>query len=108
MKREASVYWRSLEELADTEEFRAFVKDEFPHRTPDWNDPGSRRRFLRLMGASMLLAGASGCTRQPKEVIVPYVRQPEDLIPGKPLYYASAVSIAGIGSGVLVESHLGR
>jgi molybdopterin-containing oxidoreductase family iron-sulfur binding subunit len=101
-------YWRSFEELASTAEFRAFVEDEFPHRTPDWNDPASRRRFLTLMGASVLLAGASACTVQPKEVIVPYVRQPEELVPGNPLFYATAMSVGGIATGLLVESHLGR
>ena len=94
MKSEEPIYWRSLEELASTDEFRAFVEDEFPNRTPDWNSPESRRGFLRVMGASILLAGASACTRQPKEVIVPYVRQPEELIPGKPLFYATAMSVA--------------
>jgi len=108
MKYDESVYWRSLEELAATDEFRAFVEDEFPNRTPDWNDPESRRAFLRVMGASILLVGASACTVQPKELIVPYVRQPEELIPGKPLFYATAMSVAGVGTGVLVESHLGR
>jgi len=108
MKNDGLLYWRSLEELASTEEFRALVEDEFPNRTPDWNDPGSRRRFLRFMGASIALAGASACTKQPKEVIVPYVRQPEDLVPGKPLFYATARSVAGIATGVLAESHLGR
>jgi len=101
-------YWRSLEELASTEEFRAFVEDEFPNRTPDWNNPASRRRFLTLMGASVALAGASGCTVQPKEVIVPYVRQPEEVVPGNPLFYATAMSTAGIATGLLIESHLGR
>jgi len=101
-------YWRSFEELASTAEFRAFVEDEFPNRTPDWNDPASRRRFLTLMGASVVLAGASACTVQPKEVIVPYVRQPEELVPGNPLFYATAMSVGGIATGLLVESHLGR
>lgn len=101
-------YWRSLEELAFTEEFRAFVEDEFPNRTPDWNNPASRRRFLTLMGASVALAGASGCTVQPKEVIVPYVRQPEQVVPGNPLFYATAMSTARIATGLLIESHLGR
>ena len=101
-------YWRSLEEIASTEEFRSFVEDEFPNRTPDWNDPASRRRFLTVMGASLALAGASACTVQPKEVIVPYVRQPEEFIPGKPLFYATAMSVGGIATGVLAESHLGR
>jgi MoCo/4Fe-4S cofactor protein with predicted Tat translocation signal len=108
MKHDTHLYWRSLDELAASEEFRALVEDEFPDRTPDWNDPGSRRKFLRLMGASIALAGASACTKQPKEVIVPYVRQPEELVPGKPLYYATAMSVAGLATGVLVESHLGR
>src|SRR5438552_17086364 len=108
MKRDNPLYWRSLDQLASTAEFRAFIEDEFPNRTPDWNDPESRRGFLRVMGASILLVGASACTRQPKEVIVPYVRQPEEVIPGKPLFYATAMSVAGIGTGVLVESHLGR
>ena len=102
-------YWRSLEELASTEEFRAFVEDEFPNRTPDWDDPASRRTFLRVMGAAIVMAGAAGCTRQPKETIVPYVRQPEEVIPGKPLFYATAMpGPGGIATGVLVESHLGR
>src|SRR6478752_7571297 len=108
MKRDNPRYWRSLDELAATEEFRAFVEDEFPNRAPDWNHPASRRRFLRLMGASIALAGASACTKQPKELIVPYVRQPEEMVPGKPLFYATAMSVAGIATGVLVESHLGR
>jgi MoCo/4Fe-4S cofactor protein with predicted Tat translocation signal len=101
-------YWRSLEELASTAEFRAFVEDEFPNRTPDWDAPESRRRFLALMGASLALAGGSGCTVQPKEVIVPYVRQPEEMVPGNPLFYATAMSVAGVATGLLVESHLGR
>jgi MoCo/4Fe-4S cofactor protein with predicted Tat translocation signal len=97
-----------MEELAQTEEFRAFVDDEFPNRTPDWNDPQSRRKFLTLMGASAMLAGASACTVQPKETIVPYVRQPEDYVPGNPLFYATAMSMGGVATGLLVESHLGR
>src|SRR5579864_5795576 len=71
MKRDNPRYWRSFDELAATEEFRAFVEDEFPNRAPDWNDPRSRRRFLRLMGASIALAGASACTKQPKELMFP-------------------------------------
>jgi MoCo/4Fe-4S cofactor protein with predicted Tat translocation signal len=108
MKRDDPLYWRSLDEIAASDEFRSFVEDEFPNRTPDWNDPGSRRRFLRLMGASIALAGASACTKQPREEIVPYVRQPEELVPGQPLFYATSMSVAGIATGVLVESHLGR
>src|SRR5262249_50538406 len=90
------------------EEFQAFVDDEFPNRMPDWNDPASRRRFLTLMGASISFAGAIGCTVQPKEMIVPYVRQPEEYVPGQPLFYATSMSVAGTATGLLVESHLGR
>jgi MoCo/4Fe-4S cofactor protein with predicted Tat translocation signal len=108
MNKDIPQYWRSLEELAQTEEFRAYVEDEFPNRTPDWNDAGSRRRFLTLMGASIALVGSSACTVQPKEGIVPYVRQPEEFVPGEPLYYATAMSVAGIATGLLVESNLGR
>jgi molybdopterin-containing oxidoreductase family iron-sulfur binding subunit len=68
----------------------------------------SRRRFLGLMGASLALAGAGACTPKPLEKIVPYVRQPENWVPGKPRYYASAFLLGGYATGVLVESHLGR
>jgi molybdopterin-containing oxidoreductase family iron-sulfur binding subunit len=101
-------YWKSLEELAETEEFQAYVQDEFPNRTPDWLDPANRRNFLKLMGASLALAGVTACTKQPAEMIVPYVRQPEDFVPGKPLYFATAMTMGGVSTGLLVESHLGR
>ena len=101
-------YWRSFEELAQTAEFLKFSEDEFVHRLPAENDGASRRGFLGLMGASLALAGASACTKQPKETIVPYVRQPEELIPGNPLFYATTVTVAGLGTGLLVESHEGR
>ena len=71
-------------------------------------DPIDRRRFLQLMGASMALSGLGACTRQPKETIVPYVKQPEQMVPGKPLYYATAALHAGYATGILVESHMGR
>ncbi len=60
------------------------------------------------MGASLALAGVSACTKQPAEAIVPYVRAPEDFVPGKPLFYATAVTLGGYATGVLVESHEGR
>ncbi len=68
----------------------------------------SRRRFLSLMAGSLALAGLTGCTRQPPESILPYVEQPEDVIPGRPKYYATAVPLPGGAQGVIVESHLGR
>lgn len=83
-------FWRSLDELADTPEFRAAVEKEFPSAAPEWIDPVSRRGFLKLMGASMALAGLAGCTKQPEETIYPYVKAPEDLVLGNPMYFATA------------------
>ncbi|MGH7898399.1 MAG: TAT-variant-translocated molybdopterin oxidoreductase, partial [Candidatus Binatia bacterium] len=101
-------YWRGLEELADSESFREFLHGEFPDDAPAWLDPVSRRQFFSLMGASLALAGLSGCTRQPPETILPYVKQPEEIVPGKPLFFATAVTLRGFANGVLVESHEGR
>ena len=104
-------YWRSLEEFAGTEEFQEALHREFPKGASEWLDSVSRRGFLKVMGASLGLAGltsTTGCVRLPLEPIVPYVRQPENVIPGKPKYYASAVTLGGYASPVLVESHMGR
>jgi molybdopterin-containing oxidoreductase family iron-sulfur binding subunit len=67
-----------------------------------------RRAFLQLMGASAALSGLGGCLQRPTQTIVPYAEAPEKLIPGKPLFYASAVTLGGYATGVLVESHEGR
>src|SRR5919106_1242436 len=101
-------YWRSLESLVETPEFKEFLHREFPQHASEWLDPVGRRNFLKLMGASLALAGVSACTRQPNEELVPYVRQPEELVPGKPLFYATAMPMNGAGIGLLVESHEGR
>ncbi len=101
-------YWRSLEELAETEEFEELLHREFPESASEWTDGVSRRNFLRLMGASLAFGGLTNCTIQSEEKIVPWVRAPENLIPGRPLFYATAVPLGGIGTGILVESHMGR
>ncbi|HSR52963.1 MAG TPA: TAT-variant-translocated molybdopterin oxidoreductase [Acidobacteriota bacterium] len=101
-------YWKSLEELAETPEFQDYVSREFPHGAAEVKDPVGRRRFLQLMGASIALAGATACTKQPVEKIFPYVRQPEQIVPGKPLYFATAFNMGGRARGVLAESHMGR
>ena len=103
-----SEYWRNLEEFADTPEFRRFIEREYPSQAEIALDPLTRRRFLQLMGASLALAGAASCSRAPVETIVPYVRQPEEIVPGRPLFFATAMPLAGFGTGVLVESHMGR
>jgi MoCo/4Fe-4S cofactor protein with predicted Tat translocation signal len=101
-------YWRSLEELADSEEFQEVLHREFPENADEWNDPVGRRKFMKLMGASLALAGFAACTRQPAEHILPYVRQPEEIVPGRPLFFATAMPLAGYAIGLLAESHEGR
>jgi len=77
-------WWRGLDELADTPEFREMLHREFPVAASEFDDPVGRRTFLKLMSASLALAGASACTRIPQEKIVPYVRAPEEIVPGRP------------------------
>src|SRR5712671_582739 len=101
-------YWRSLEELADSPIFEEFIQREFPQQAEEWNDPVERRTFLKLMGASLALAGLSGCVIQPPEKIVPYVKQPEEEVPGKGLYFATAFSLGGIATPLLARSNEGR
>jgi molybdopterin-containing oxidoreductase family iron-sulfur binding subunit len=101
-------YWRSLDELADTPEFRELVAREFPHAAEEWNDPFERRTFLKLMGASLALAGLSGCAFQAPEKIVPYVTQPEEEVPGKALFFATASSLGGVATPLLARSNEGR
>ncbi len=98
-------YWRTLEELADQKAFGELLEREFPRQASEWVDPVSRRGFLKLAGASMALAGLAGCTRQPLEEILPYVRQPEQLIPGRPIHYATAMPFNGHAIPLLVETH---
>ena len=101
-------YWRSFEELADSPIFEEFVQREFPHAAEEWNDPVERRTFLKLMGASLALAGLSGCVIQPPEKVIPYVKQPEEETPGKGLFFATAYSLGGIATPLLVRSNEGR
>src|SRR5258705_2483512 len=78
-------YWRSLEELAGSDEFREMMHREFPKGASEWLDAFSRRGFLKTMGAWLALAGVTACTKLPLTEIVPYVNQPENLIPSKPM-----------------------
>ncbi len=100
-------YWRGIDELADSPAFEEFLHAEFP-REASILDAVGRRQFLQLMGASMALAGLSACTTQPTEKVIPYVKAPEDVIPGVPRFYATATILHGVATGVLVESHMGR
>jgi MoCo/4Fe-4S cofactor protein with predicted Tat translocation signal len=98
-------YWRTLEELSEQKAFGELLEREFPRQASEWVDPVSRRSFLKLAGASMALAGLAGCTRQPLEQILPYVRQPEHFIPGRPIFYATAMPFHGHALPLLVETH---
>jgi MoCo/4Fe-4S cofactor protein with predicted Tat translocation signal len=103
--------WRSLEELQGGKQFQELLHNEFPE---DATSPGpaseglNRRDVLKVMAASAALAGLSACTKLPTEKIVPYVRAPEEIVPGKPLFYATSMPLQGIATGLLVESHMGR
>jgi len=93
-----------VDELANTAEFQAAVEKEFPGSAQEWVDPVSRRGFMKLMGASLALAGLAGCTKQPDEPIYAYVKQPEDLILGKPNYFATAHPFVTGAVPLLVKS----
>jgi len=100
-------YWRSLDQLADTPEFREFLHREFPEGASEMRNPITRRNFLTLMGASLAMAGLAGC-RKPVEKIIPYVIQPEEVIPGVAQHYATTMPFGTSAFGLVVESHEGR
>jgi MoCo/4Fe-4S cofactor protein with predicted Tat translocation signal len=100
--------WRSLAEWDRSPEFRARLEREFPEGAAEWQDGMPRREFLSLVGAALALAGFAGCKGASSAKIVPYVDQPEQIVPGQPLYYASAMPLNGYGRGILVETQMGR
>ncbi len=99
-------YWRSLDHLADTPQFRQFMHREFPAGAAELLDSDARRHFLKIMGASMALAGLglAGCRRWPEEEIRPYASRPVGRDPGVPVRYATCMELAGVASGLLVKS----
>ena len=97
-------FWKNLDQLADDPEFHDLMAEEFPRQSTEWTDAVSRRGFMKVMGASMALAGLTGCTKQPDETIYPYIRQPEDLVLGKPMYFATAHPFPTGAVPVLVKS----
>lgn len=100
-------FWRSFSELEDPKKFKEAARDEFLPGVAKW-DHLDRRSFLKFMGASIALAGLPACTRQPLGKIIPYVNQPEELVPGRPLFFATAMTLGGFATGLLVESHEGH
>jgi MoCo/4Fe-4S cofactor protein with predicted Tat translocation signal len=101
-------YWRTLEELSEDPHFEELLHREFPRHASEWDDSVDRRDFLKLMGASLALAGLAGCGRPDESHIVPYVKQPDGMVLGKPNFYATAMPFGADAVGVLVESHEGR
>ncbi len=102
-------YWRSLNDLADKPEFRDFVEREFPNQASEWLGGGeARRTFLKIMGASMALAGLASCRRWPEEKLAPYAHRPANRMDGVPVHYATAFERGGLGHGVLAVSFDGR
>ncbi len=103
-----SEYWSRLEELAGSLPFLVLLRRDFPSQEARFSGAVERRDFLRLMGASLALAGLGSCTRQPDERIYPYGKSPEATVPGRPRYFATAMPLGGAALGLLVESHEGR
>ncbi|MEX2501726.1 MAG: TAT-variant-translocated molybdopterin oxidoreductase [Trueperaceae bacterium] len=103
-------FWKGLDEVADTDAFRSFMAEEFPRQAAPLESSLHRRDFLKLLGASLALAGLSACARPeaPHDKIVPYVETPEQMVPGRPLFFATAISDGGYAEGLLAESHQGR
>src|SRR5436853_6512169 len=101
-------YWRTLEELADDPHFEQLLHREFPRQASEWDESVDRRDFLKLMAASLAFAGMAGCRSNIQTGIIPYVKQPDGMVLGKPLYFATAMPFGADAIGVLVESHEGR
>src|SRR5579863_4555425 len=101
-------YWRTLEELSENPHFGDLLHREFPRAASEWDDSVDRRDFLKLMGASLALAGLAGCGRPDVAHIVPYVKQPDGMVLGRPNFYATAMPFGADAVGLLVESHEGR
>ena len=101
-------YWRTLEELSEDPHFEELLHREFPRHASEWDDAVDRRDFLKLMGASLALAGMAGCGLPDESHIVPYVKQPDGVVLGRPNFYATAMPFGADAVGVLVESHEGR
>ena len=102
-----TTYWKSLNQLAQNKEYKKFEEREFPENATELTDQVSRRSFLRVMGASIALAGFASC-RKPVQKILPYSRQPEDMIIGEPLFYATGMPFQDTLTGLLITNNEGR
>jgi molybdopterin-containing oxidoreductase family iron-sulfur binding subunit len=102
-------YWRSLDQLAETPEFRRWVEREFPSGASELTDPVTRRHFMKIMSASFLLAGVglNGC-RRPEEKILPFGKAPENYVHGLPQFFATAMPTRGSAVPLVVKSSDGH
>ena len=106
---DGKMHWRSLEEHARTEQFEEAMQREFQeHVEQPELDGSTRRHFMGVMGASLAMTSLSGCVRRPVDHIVPYVRRPEEILPGTAQHYATATHVGGRAIGLLAEAHEGR
>ena len=106
-------YWQSIDQWMDSTQFKALMQNEFPEDAAEWLDPVGRRQFLTLMGASVALAGAVGCNPSLKPMsrqkVIPYVRQPDQMLPGVPLFFATTYpGVGGVSQGLVVKQTEGR
>ena len=102
-------YWRSLDELSDTPEFRTFMHREFPAGASELMEE-DRRSFLKVMGASLAFAGIglTGCRRWPEQEILPYAERPEGTAPGVADEFATMMELGGFALGQVVTGYNGR
>ncbi len=104
-------YWRGLDELAETPEFKQYLEREFPANAGDFSDPVSRRHFVKIMSASFALAGiglsATGC-RRPEDKLMPFGKAPENYVHGTAENYATAMPTRGGAIPLVAKSYEGR
>ncbi|HKV26260.1 MAG TPA: TAT-variant-translocated molybdopterin oxidoreductase [Candidatus Acidoferrum sp.] len=101
-------YWRTLEELSEDPHFEDLLHREFPRQASEWDEAVDRRDFLKLAAASLAFAGMTGCGSAPPQLLVPYVTQPDGMVLGKPLFFATAMPCGTDAIGLIVTSHEGR
>lgn len=102
------MYWRSLDQLQETPEFRQFVEREFPEGASEMTSEVDRRRFLLLMAAGIGMAGLTACRRPIEKVIPAGGKITEQIVPGIAQHYATIFNFGGQAQGLLVKSNDGR
>src|SRR6185369_9841794 len=105
------LYWRGLDELAETPEFKQFLEREFPQGASELTDPVSRRHFVKIMSASFALAGiglgSAGC-RKPEDRLMPFGKAEENFVHGTSQYFATAMPTRTGAVPLVAKSYEGR